>query len=105
MLFDTKIAYAQSFTTFASKSPAAASMLTKIFQAIVIPISQAFFAFSLLVFLWGVFQMIAHAGDSDARSTGQQHVLWGVIGIFIMVTVYGIIRFIASSVGASDPFQ
>ncbi len=88
----------------ALSNPTVNSLVTKITDNIVSPIVVVLFTVAFLVFVWGMFEMISHAEDSKARETGQQAILWSVVGTVIMVSVYGIIRLIASSVGADDPF-
>jgi hypothetical protein len=92
-----KIAYAQNFSTGVQNS-AAGSIISKIVEVIVDPAVQLLFAVTVLIFIWGLFKMIAHGDDPTARSEGQKHVLWGVIGMAIMVSVYGIIQVISNTV-------
>mgnify|MGYP001558872744 CR=1 FL=1 len=53
--------------------------------------------FSLLVFLYGVFEYIKSAEDPEERKTGQSHMLWGIIGLAIMFSAYGIIYFVLNT--------
>lgn len=50
-----------------------------------------------LLFVWGVFSYMRGAADSSARADGARHVMWGVIGMAIMVSVYGIINLVAAT--------
>lgn len=59
---------------------------------IVNPLIQLLFAAALVMFLWGVFGYIRNADNPEGRQTGGRHILWGLIGMAIMVGVYGIIR-------------
>ena len=104
MFFEAKTAYAQTFSKVAA-NPAVSSFVSKIMDAVVTPLLTGLFLLAGLIFIWGVFGLIAHGGDSAARETGQQHILWGVIGMFIMISAYGIIRLIGNTVGVGDPFQ
>ncbi|MBI2100129.1 MAG: hypothetical protein HYT48_02195 [Candidatus Vogelbacteria bacterium] len=69
-------------------------LLTSIKTAIVNPILMVLFALALLYFLYGVFELIRDAKSEDAVKTGRQHIIYGVIGMFIMVSVFGIINLI-----------
>lgn len=104
MLFLAPTAFAQVFSK-AAKNPAVNSIVTGIMRAIVIPIVEGFFVFTFLVFLWGVFGLIRGGGDATARKEGQNHMLWGIVGMAIMVSAYGLIRLIGSTVGVGDPFE
>jgi hypothetical protein len=74
-----------------------------IMKFIIIPITEGLLLFTVLIFIWGVFGLIMHADDPAARATGQKHILWGLVGLFIMISSYGIIRVIGNTVGV-DPF-
>ncbi|MEK7088231.1 MAG: hypothetical protein AAB808_01275 [Patescibacteria group bacterium] len=73
-------------------------IIKKIEDAVVNPILILLFAVALLVFIWGVFTYIVHADDPTKRSEGGKGMIYGVIGMFIMFSVFGIINLIASTV-------
>jgi uncharacterized membrane protein YdbT with pleckstrin-like domain len=101
MIYLAKIANAQG--TF-SKVVAANPVIGKIINAIVTPVVTFIFFVAMLIFVWGIFEMIYKGDDASARKQGQLHILWGVIGMFIMVAAFGIIRVIGHTVGVGDPF-
>lgn len=74
-------------------------LLDNIKREIVNPIILLLAALSLVVFLYGVYEMLANADNAEARITGQQHVLWGVIGLFIVFSVFGILHLICNTIG------
>lgn len=60
----------------------------------------------LLVFVFGVAEFLFEfdvRGNQTAREEGKKHMLWGVIGMFIMASAYSIIEVIASTLGAKLP--
>lgn len=65
------------------------------------------FSLALLFFMWGMGQFILKAGDQKAREDGKQKMIWGIIAIFVMFSIYGIINWIGTalgiSVGCTDP--
>ena len=73
-------------------------LLEKIKTAIVDPVIYFLFALALAYFLYGVLELIRNAESEEARKTGQQHILWGVIGMFIMVSFYGIMHVICKTI-------
>jgi lysylphosphatidylglycerol synthetase-like protein (DUF2156 family) len=81
--------------------PSALALLHKIIQFIINPIIILLFAAAVVVFLYGVFEYVKDSGSDDARSTGQKHILSGVFGLFIMISVFGIVQLILHTVGAS----
>jgi hypothetical protein len=50
------------------------------------------------MFVWGVVQMIINANDPDARSRGQQHMLYGSIGVVIMLCAWAVVYIISNTV-------
>ena len=78
---------------------AISSIIPGIVDNIVLPLVELLFALTMLIFIWGLIGLFRSGDDPKVREAGQQHILWGVIGIAIMVSVYGIIRFVASSLG------
>lgn len=74
------------------------SIVNPIIVNIVEPIVGIVFIIAMLVFIYGVVEMIAKAGDADAREKGRNHMLYGAIGATIMVSAWGIIYFIADTV-------
>ena len=58
------------------------------------------FGVAILYFFFGIFRLIQKPGDKDAKSA----ITWGLIGLFIMVGVFGIINVILNTFGINqDP--
>ena len=66
--------------------------LGKVVIQIVNPIILLLAASAFVLFLWGVFEFIAHAGDEGKREEGRRAILWGIIGLVIIFGAYGIIN-------------
>jgi Type IV secretion system pilin len=49
---------------------------------------------ALLYFVWGVVQFVAAAGDEGARSEGKSKMIWGIVGLFVIVSVWGFVNFL-----------
>ena len=56
-------------------------------------------AIALLVFVYGAFEYVFNAENEQARSQGAKHMLFGVIGMFIMLTAFAIMRLFAATFG------
>jgi len=56
------------------------------------PIIALMFAVAMIFFIYGVVEFIGAADKEEARTKGKQHMVWGIIGIFIMVSVWGIMN-------------
>lgn len=75
------------------------TLLTKILNNIVNPVVYLLIALAVIYFLYGMFQFIRNADDTTKRKEGYDHMIWGVIGLFIMLSAKGIINLILSTMG------
>lgn len=64
------------------------------------PIIAILFSVALVYFIYGVVQYIWNPDNEQLRERGRRNMLWGIIGLTIMVSVFGIMRFIISTLGA-----
>jgi ABC-type thiamin/hydroxymethylpyrimidine transport system permease subunit len=77
----------------------AARFVMKVNEIILVPLISLLMGLALLFFLYGAAQFIINAGDENARATGRQHMLWGIIGIVVMIAALAIIRIAAATFG------
>jgi FtsH-binding integral membrane protein len=68
-------------------------------DVIVNPLIRLSFAVALVVFLWGVFGYIKNADSSEDRKKGTQHIIWGLVGLFIMTSVFTILEIALNTFG------
>lgn len=54
---------------------------------------------AVLVFLWGMVKFIAHADDEKALAEGKQLIIWGLVGIFVIVALWSIVGYVQESLG------
>ena len=52
---------------------------------------------ALIVFIWGLIQYILKLGDEESRKQGVQLMLWGVIAIFVMSSVWGLVALLQNT--------
>lgn len=69
-------------------------LINKITTGILNPLIGLLFVIAIAVFIWGIVEFIWNAGSEDKRTTGKQHIIWGLVGLLIMATVSGIIEII-----------
>ena len=95
------------FITFAQTAYAitADTVVARIESMIVQPLISFMFAIALLVFIWGAAQFISNQGGGEEKKLidGKNHMLWGIVGILIMVSVYGLMRLTINTFGLSGP--
>ncbi len=81
-----------------------APLLIKIDKYILNPLLTLMFLVALAVFFWGIVQFISNSDASGTvREDGKRNILYGIIGMFIMVSAFGIIRVILLTFGIPNP--
>jgi len=78
-------------------------IISKINQVIINPIIVFLFAVATLIFLYGIVEFLANPANEETRDKGKQHIIWGVVGLAIMVSVFGIMQLIINSLGFVGP--
>ena len=63
-----------------------------------------FITLAIVVFFWGLIKYLAKMGTEDSHE-GLRIMFWGVIAIFVMVSIWGIVRLLQSTfkVGNNEP--
>jgi hypothetical protein len=68
-----------------------------ILNVVVIPV---IFTLAFLVFVWGVLKYFVIHGDSDSsRAEGRQFAIWGIIGMAVLFSVWGLVNILLSTLG------
>jgi hypothetical protein len=50
------------------------------------------FGIALAVFFFGIAQFILSVSDSQKKTEGRQIIVWGIIALFVMVSLWGIVK-------------
>jgi succinate dehydrogenase/fumarate reductase cytochrome b subunit len=75
----------------AALPPTVVTFIQNVTSEIINPLIAVIFAAALVYFLWGLALFVTSAGDSAKRTQYKSHMLWGVIGMVVMVSVYAIL--------------
>jgi Fe2+ transport system protein B len=75
------------------------TLIAKIDKVILNPAIGFIFALALVYFLYGIVQFLLYKEKGEVREEGKRHMIWGLVGMFIMISAYGIINFIILSIG------
>lgn len=57
---------------------------------------------AFLFFLWGLTKFIFAAGDESKIEEGKRIMVWGIVALFVMFSVWGIITFLQITFGVGD---
>ncbi|MEX2369193.1 MAG: hypothetical protein WD552_02245 [Candidatus Paceibacterota bacterium] len=56
---------------------------------------------ALLLFFWGLVEYVTKAGSGAEVEASKQRMTWGVVGVFVIVAIWGIVAFVGNSIGFS----
>lgn len=79
-------------------------LLAKINKEILNPIVFLLFFAASIYFVLGVIQFISNADNDEERTKGKSNIVWGIVGMTIMVSAYAILGIITNSFSVSMPF-
>lgn len=82
---------------------AAKSLVAKIQNIILTPLIELMLAVALLMFLWGMYEYVMGADNETTRAKGQKHMLFGIIGLVVMLSALAILKIAAGTFGVSVP--
>lgn len=93
LLVAPMLSYAQSF--------GAINTMATGFGQIVNTLIPIMMALAVLAFFWGLVKYIANASDEAAKESGKNLMIWGMIALFVMVALWGILGWVQSQLGLS----
>ena len=66
-------------------------IIDKITTEVLNPIIYLLFALATVVFVWGIIQYVLAGGPQQAEQ-GKKTMLYGIIGLFVMASAFGIVK-------------
>src|SRR3989344_4902770 len=93
-----------SVTVVGRQDPRTFADIIKIFIDLIQLAIPVIAGLALLVFFKGLAAFIAKSGDEKSHAEGRNLMVWGLVALFVMVSVWGIIRFVYTDLGLSRPF-
>ena len=77
------------------------SFIDKVDTMIINPLISLLFALAVVFFLYGVLEFILNQANEEKKTTGKQHMIWGIVGITIMMGVWAILGILLNTLGIS----
>jgi len=72
--------------------------LTSIKNNILNPIISFLFALAMVYFLYGLVNFLMKYDDEEAKKAGKNHMIWGIVGLAIMISVYGLTNLLGNTI-------
>lgn len=74
-------------------------------KVIINPLIILLFVLAVVYFVYGLVRYLLSPDNEEIRKSSKSHMLWGIIGMFIMVSVFGIMSLIINTLGVQDKIQ
>ncbi len=92
MVLSPEIVFAERTAIMTPPDDALSRFINNVTGLIIQPIILLLFALAMFYFVQGAITFISKSDDPKARETGRNHMIWGVLGFFIMVSVFTILK-------------
>ena len=97
LLASPLLTFAQANSNFSSLQSAINSIAGLVQTAIPVLIAVA-----VLVFIFGVVKFIVNAGNEEERGKGVKFIIYGLIGLFVIFSLFALINILQSTFGLGD---
>lgn len=57
------------------------------------------FVIAILVFAWGIVKYLTAAGDPTKVKEARGFLWWGILGVFVLAAMFGLVQFVGTSLG------
>lgn len=82
----------------------ASGILQRFNDFVITPLVYLIFTTGFLLFLWGLIEFLWKIRGGGDTEQGKNHMIWGLAGMLIMVSVWSIISLIGNTIGV-DPLN
>jgi len=78
------------------------TLMNSINRVLINPLIILLFALATVYFIFGVVKYLLNPDSEEIRKSSKTHMLWGIIGMFIMFSVFGIMTLILNTLDEKD---
>ena len=79
-----------------------ADLVETMIDNVLTPLVALILAGAVVYFLWGVAKYINKAGKEEDRETGKKMMFYGIIALFVMVGVWGLVTILTTTFGITE---
>src|SRR3989338_6457572 len=73
-----------------------------ILQNIVDAVIPFLIGLAVMLIIYGILQFISKAADEEKRAEAKNFIVWGIIGLFVMVSIWGLVNILTGTFGFGD---
>jgi len=85
------------FTVPVAYAYTAKELVGRVNQFVINPLITVLFAVAFVIFVAGLYGFFSQKDNADALEKGKKHMLWGVIGMAIMVSVFSLMNLLINT--------
>ena len=90
------LVFAQTGINYNAITPYSTGLINVI-NGILVPVLMAI---AFITFLWGIYKyFIQGASNESEKGEGRQFAMWGIIGFVIILSVWGLVNLVISTIG------
>lgn len=73
------------------------------FRGIIDTLVPFLIAVAVVIFLVGVVKYITAGADEAKRTEGRNVMIYGIIGLFVMISIWGLVTLVSQTIGLGTP--
>lgn len=73
------------------------ALMTLFINKVFAPFIPVLVILGLIVFIWGVIKYMTADEDTKKRQEGTRFMIWGIVGLFVMVSVWGLVNILTGT--------
>ncbi len=81
------------------------TLMKSINRVVINPLIIFLFALAVVYFIYGLVRYLMSPDNEEIRKSSKTSMLWGIVGMFIMVSVFGILSLIMNTFGIENRGQ
>lgn len=74
------------------------TLMNSVSKVIINPLIVLIFSLAVVYFIYGLVRYLVSPDNEEVRKSSKSNMLWGLVGIFIMISVYAIINMIINTI-------
>jgi predicted PurR-regulated permease PerM len=87
------------FSIIPTAEASVVTLMQSVNRVIINPLIILLFALAVVYFIYGLTKYLLSPENEEIRKTSKSHMLWGIIGMFIMISVFGIMNILLNTLG------
>jgi len=91
-----------SFLITPNAEASVTSLVRAVNKTVINPLIIFIFALAFVYFMFGIVQYLINSDNEEVRKKSKSHMLWGIVGMFIMISVFGIMNLLLNTIGEHD---